>query len=153
MNCYNCGSPSHISKRCPLPQKYTHCPSCDKVTSTYNGHSDWCTNKNFRSTQVNPTNTIREMTTVFDISFQNVEKSFDVIDANKAVTIGLMPLWLPSFDGFVSRQANDILAFTSSHTDRKSLAIVNKDNIKVISLELLGTVLQVNNRYVFKPSK
>lgn len=53
--CYNCKQKGHESKVCPQPQRFTRCPTCDRVCQTPTDHVRACINIHFISTATHRT--------------------------------------------------------------------------------------------------
>lgn len=147
MFCYNCGSEGHRSDRCNRQQRYTRCPSCYVVAFAPESHKDFCTHRNFLSTQTATTQTVFEIKDIFSVNFASVEPTFLVGDGNRNVEIGYTPLWLSAIESFVTKTGTKSLTFTAARPTNKNITIVDKEEKPVVCLTFNGSTLVVNTRY------
>lgn len=150
MNCYNCGSPTHHSARCPEPQQYNRCPSCNAVATAQDRHKNGCENVNFVSRFIGVNSTVFETENIFGIDFKFVSDSFKVLDRLREYDIGSMPLWLSTIDAFVYKSGTRALDFATTRNSKKTVTIFNKNVVPVVSIVYQKDVIVVNQRYHFR---
>lgn len=147
MNCYNCGSSLHLSAQCMERQKYTRCPSCNKVAQTAERHDRYCPSKQFKSQVIINKDTVFELRPLLRLEFQDIEDLFTVHDVNRELEIRDVPMWLSLIESYVARDSDRSLVISGSRPMTRQLVILDKNDTAVVSFVHDENCLVVNGRY------
>lgn len=147
--CYNCKASNHISKNCPLAQKYTRCPDprCEVMTLDGTGHKEDCTMKSFKSQLLKTSATVFEAKELALIEFKGIDERFVVLDGDKEMRINNIPLWFAASECHVGLFGKRSLKLVAARPMQRRFTILDRNNRPIVCLVFDERVLVVNNRY------
>lgn len=146
MVCYNCNSGLHLSRDCPMPQRFTRCFECTNVCYNSNSHADWCRNTTFISQLRTQSNNIVRSEVLVQIGFVGVNNVF-LLDTGLEQPIR-GELFIANENLIVQKQNARIICRTIGPVQTKHLNIYAFDKL-IMHAELGGKWVMVNDRYHF----
>lgn len=141
--CLNCTGKGHFSESCPLPQKFTRCPGCNRVVSKPAGHANGCNHRNFTSVAIVIGSGFALNVPVFFIRTINKNGSWSMFGK---------PFNKQSPKAVIRRVAataeitgKNALLISCETGSRVSLLVCDEDHVPLIFINANHTSISVNN--------
>lgn len=148
-NCFNCGSISHISLRCPEAQKYTRCTTCEKVCFSENSHASFCTQKRFRSTHID-SDMIQEIEEILVIQMKPIDGLF-VVSSGGDKPINDAPMWFANANMQIKSNGENVVFSAIKPSKCRTVVILDNDGDRRIKIVVSNEVMVLNDHYkIFK---
>lgn len=144
-SCFNCGSDQHFSRNCDKPQRFTRCPLCDNVCTGENSHKIWCTQRQFVSQLLDPSQPVVPPGLLFRIGFNGVTRLVLVDTEEKPISN--VPLFLPTANVVVYKDGSRVVVASFGDKEEINLNVLDKHNTPVVFAEISNNALTVNDRY------